>query len=501
MLGHASVLARTEDACVLFDPLLYGEHHEGLYDVYPRRSLDTQKLPPLDAVVVSHAHLDHFDLPSLALVPRATPMLIADDREIESCLHGLGFHHVHKATNGSPVEVGDLTVTPTPAAVGAPEHGFLLQCGGTTIWNLVDTFPELSTIDRLMEEIGSVDLLIAPWQPLHDTGAVSGVAPHFPHAMYDRILRMIARIQPKALVPGACGFSACGAAAWQNHTMFPQSREAFMRDVQQLCPELETIIPLEPGDAISVTERGISIERELVASISDCEPYRWEERAFEPLANLGAPLREREEAATLEACEPAVRALVEEELPSFVGDHLRQFREHARWGVVQQLDVCFFDGRTRSWTLEFSESGLRVEAGASPLRQGFVQVTASLLIGLVAGTTSWAFAELSGDLRRYDFTYTIGPRGLEVPRIHLQDPLSAMLSGADAREDFQAAAVERLNDHYRDALTRMGLDPDEEMSTSTLEERESPALIDPTAVANSVMEQLRGSLDTKKGPQ
>lgn len=74
-VGHASWVVRTGGLTVLTDP------------VWSRRILGTPAritpvgvrwadLPPVDAVVISHNHYDHLDLPTLRRLPRHTPLFV-----------------------------------------------------------------------------------------------------------------------------------------------------------------------------------------------------------------------------------------------------------------------------------------------------------------------------------------------------------------------------------------------------------------------------------------
>src|SRR5215213_9391812 len=77
-LGHATVLMNFYGTWLLTDPALrlrVGVRVGGL-TLGPRRlvqpALAVKELPSLDAVLVSHAHMDHTDLGTLGRLPRRT---------------------------------------------------------------------------------------------------------------------------------------------------------------------------------------------------------------------------------------------------------------------------------------------------------------------------------------------------------------------------------------------------------------------------------------------
>ena len=82
-LGHASVLVNFYGTWLLTDPALrarIGVRVGPTLTVGPRRlvrpALTTRELPALDAVLVSHAHMDHCDLGTLRQLPRATHAIV-----------------------------------------------------------------------------------------------------------------------------------------------------------------------------------------------------------------------------------------------------------------------------------------------------------------------------------------------------------------------------------------------------------------------------------------
>jgi L-ascorbate metabolism protein UlaG (beta-lactamase superfamily) len=82
-LGHSTVLLNFFGVRILTDPA-FGARvgvSLGLGTVGPKRyiapALQVDQLPPLDLVLLSHAHMDHLDLPSLRTLPPPTPVVTA----------------------------------------------------------------------------------------------------------------------------------------------------------------------------------------------------------------------------------------------------------------------------------------------------------------------------------------------------------------------------------------------------------------------------------------
>ena len=100
--GHSTVLVQ-DRARILTDPLLTG----ALMHLHRRAGLVPEPPRGLDAVLLSHLHMDHLHRPSLALIDPETPVLIP--RGAASLLDGLGLEPV-EVTAGDVVPVGNATV-------------------------------------------------------------------------------------------------------------------------------------------------------------------------------------------------------------------------------------------------------------------------------------------------------------------------------------------------------------------------------------------------------
>jgi hypothetical protein len=115
-LGHQGWAFQTERAFVLVDPLLHAEfgHAQALdYEVYPPRHLAHAKIPAVSAVILTHEHDDHFDLPSLALIARDVPIYLSSrsSSAARGVLADMGFT-VHPLVPGVSIKLEDLELTP-----------------------------------------------------------------------------------------------------------------------------------------------------------------------------------------------------------------------------------------------------------------------------------------------------------------------------------------------------------------------------------------------------
>lgn len=122
-VGHASVLIDFGGIRMLTDPTFFERIGAtvGPLTVGPQRivraAIAPDELPPLDAIVVTHAHLDSLDLPSLARLT-AAPMLVLPERT-KDIVAGLAFSRVVELAWGEQVDVGGVTVE----AVGVEHWG------------------------------------------------------------------------------------------------------------------------------------------------------------------------------------------------------------------------------------------------------------------------------------------------------------------------------------------------------------------------------------------
>ncbi len=117
-IGHASVLIDFAGTRILTDPTLFPRIGVDVAGVtigptrVVRAALTPDELPPLAAVLITHAHMDSLDRPSLRRLA-ATPLLVTP-RATRDLVDDLGFPRVVEIGWGERVEVGDVVVEAVP---------------------------------------------------------------------------------------------------------------------------------------------------------------------------------------------------------------------------------------------------------------------------------------------------------------------------------------------------------------------------------------------------
>ena len=108
-VGHSTVLVEMEGVRLLTDPLLRPRFlHLRRTDAVLRPALDE-----VDAVLVSHLHFDHLDLPSLRLLGREVRVVVP--RGAGDLLARKGFTSVTELDVGEELSLGALAIRATPA--------------------------------------------------------------------------------------------------------------------------------------------------------------------------------------------------------------------------------------------------------------------------------------------------------------------------------------------------------------------------------------------------
>jgi len=233
-VGHATALIELGGARLLTDPVLRSRVGPLCrHGVAPAPGTASN----LDAVLISHLHRDHADLPSLWRVDDGVPVLAPPDAG--EFLARQGFSDVRELAPGQSSAVGSVTVIAVEARHGVQAVGFLVEGGGRRIYFAGDT-----DLFEGMERLGPVDLALLPvwgWGPTLGTG----------HLDPERAARAAASISPRIVVPIHWGtLYPLGLARLRPGPLHEPPRE-LARRVAELAPQVEVRV-LEPGESTSL---------------------------------------------------------------------------------------------------------------------------------------------------------------------------------------------------------------------------------------------------------
>ena len=167
-LGHATVLLRVGGMTVLTDPVLSSRVGVGLglCTGGPRRlvapGLKLRELPKIDLLLLSHAHFDHLDRPTLARLPKNIPVVTAS--QTRDLVSDLGFRRIAELRWGESIQLGPLNVTAHEVAHWGARtffdhhrgyNAYVLEAGGRRVLFGGDT-----AYQTRFDEVGPVDLAI-----------------------------------------------------------------------------------------------------------------------------------------------------------------------------------------------------------------------------------------------------------------------------------------------------------------------------------------------------
>jgi L-ascorbate metabolism protein UlaG (beta-lactamase superfamily) len=243
-VGHASTVIELDGVRLLTDPVLR-RRVAHLRRQIPGTDRDVTSRP--DAVLVSHQHFDHLDLPSLRKLGPDTRLIVAPGTG--ALLLRKGFRSVQELEVGESAAVGPVLVTAVPA-----EHdgrrwpfgnrgqavGFLIE-GTRKVYFAGDT----DIYDDMALHLPDLDLALLPvWGWGHTLGPG--------HMDPEAAARATGLLRPRLAVPIHWGtLFPVGLARWGRHHLERPPHD-FAERVGDYSPDTEVRV-LSPGESTGIS--------------------------------------------------------------------------------------------------------------------------------------------------------------------------------------------------------------------------------------------------------
>jgi L-ascorbate metabolism protein UlaG (beta-lactamase superfamily) len=240
-VGHATTLIEIDGIRLLTDPILRPRigHIRRIAPPPPASTGDG-----IAAVLISHAHHDHLDLPSLRRLPTGPPVIAPPG--CAELVRRWTRHEVLQADPGARLEVSGLELRVIDVehdgrrfSVGpqSPAVGYIV--GGSS---RVAFFGDTDLFDGMADLAGELDVALIPvwgWGPKTGPG----------HLDPERAARAVALLQPRIAVPIHWGTLAAPMVWWRDDPGMPA--RTFAEHVGQLAPATEARI-LNPGQSLAL---------------------------------------------------------------------------------------------------------------------------------------------------------------------------------------------------------------------------------------------------------
>jgi L-ascorbate metabolism protein UlaG (beta-lactamase superfamily) len=231
-VGHATVLVELDGVRLLTDPVLRSR----VVHLRRRVPAPTEPLSDLSAVLLSHVHYDHLDLPSLRSLGRKVPVIVP--RGARRAVRG--FADVRELRVGEELRFDEVTVRAVPAEhksarlplFPSPAIGFVIS-GSRTVYFAGDT-DLFAGMAGLADELDVALVPVAGWGPKVGPG----------HLDPARAAHAVQLLQPRIAVPIHWGTLSTLRA----HPSAEPPHE-FERQTAERAPQVDVRV-LQPGEAL-----------------------------------------------------------------------------------------------------------------------------------------------------------------------------------------------------------------------------------------------------------
>jgi len=417
-IGHACLLIQSQNCTMLTDPVWFDPHWEEINVLCPSIVLDFEKVPQVDVLNISHIHMDHFDVRTLAYLRNSkilspdVKVFAPDDDIMLEIMRELDYAEIEVVEDFRPYKVKDITLTYTPSILPKgepPEHGFLIEDGEVTIWNQVDSVVTPQVIEYIYKFCEQIDLAHVRFETLLEGNFVFHQPLKLPFVEYQSFLKMVKMLKPKFILPGSAAFRYSDEFGFLNNFSFPTSPQQFLIDLAEFCPEVKRSA-FAHGDVVEISKHGVKI----LPQDSDFVRTDANDKSiveFKPVAAVPPIKTLTKEKAAHEKQRQEVITFVEEEMvDQLLQTEMAEVWLH--WKISYQLEVFGAEGCSYIWTIDFSEEP-KVQRGRTAKVNMYEGIACSELYGLIQKKANWDFIGGSAQYRTFHNIYKVENGGFQ----------------------------------------------------------------------------------------
>lgn len=411
-IGHACLLIQSRDCTLLTDPVWFDPHWEEINVLCPSIILDLEKVPQVDILNISHIHMDHFDVRTLAYLRNSkilspdVRVFAPDDDIMLEILRELDYKEIEVVEAFEPKKIKDITLTYTPSILPKgepPEHGFLVNDGEVTIWNQVDSVVTPPIIQYIHKLYNQLDLAHVRFETLLEGNFSFNQPLKLPFSEYHSFLKMVKMLGPQFILPGSAAFRYIDEFGFLNSVSFPTSPQQFVADLEEYCPEVKASSFVH-GDVAEISRQGVKI----LPQSSDFVRINKNDKSvveFKPVAEI-PPIRTltQDKAAHEEQRQEVIKFVEEELVDKLLAHPMAEVWQH--WKVSYQLEVFGFQGCSDIWTIDFAKEP-KAQRGRTGRINLYEAIACSELYGLILKKANWDFIGGSAQYRTFHNVYKV----------------------------------------------------------------------------------------------
>jgi L-ascorbate metabolism protein UlaG (beta-lactamase superfamily) len=424
IVGHASVVVTTSNGtAVLVDPVFTDRIAGGAIGFHPAKVVDRELLPPLDAIIVTHHHVDHWHAPTIAAFPPDVPIVVPPDEWLLDRLRQLGREEVRTVQPWDELAIGELELQITPSDVEFAEFGIVFGHGGGRYWHMSDTNVGPADAERIRSH-GAVDLVAARYLPVNALLSYArGVG--WQHDERDEVARWLeaaCAVEPRMVFPYFGDIAYAPEHAWANGYAAVYS-PSMVADLLGRRLPAATASVVRPGDVFRLRERtddvphdgDIELERGASPFVqpASSEPPRWRPVDRSTLAGVDPTdeeeLRVRLEKWFVEVFGPWLGA-------SFA-DRDNPLQGLLTLGIVWQLEVELSRGRQLHYHCDFGSGSGTLEGGRREDATYAAFVSGRALLAILRGEAGAELLYLAGGWRGAERVLLADPTGVRPPPV------------------------------------------------------------------------------------